>query len=252
MNTCNKYPLVYGHRGASGYYPENTLLSFKKAAEMGADGVELDVQMSKDGVLVVIHDEILNRTSNGSGFVKDHTFEQLRKYNYNRTHPEAGWCDIPTFREVLSLAEECGLIINAELKTNIINYPGIEEKVLKEVEECGMSEKVFYSSFNHRSCLRIHELKPEAYVGFLYEDGFLNVPEYVKDHGGNALHPAFYLLQDRETLIKAAQLGLEINTWTVNEEEYIRACCETNVTGIITNFPDRALNIVKNYRGTNN
>lgn len=248
MKTNRNYPLVYGHRGASGYCPENTMIAFEKARDLGADGVELDVQMSKDGELVVIHDESVDRTSNGHGFVKDHTFQQLRQLNFNRTHPEYPWADIPTLEEVLKLIKEAGMIVNIELKNGIFDYPGLEKKVIELVRRLEMEDQVIYSSFNHKSCLRTHEIDPKAYVGFLYEDGFLNVPEYVKEHGGNALHPAFYLLQDPETIIKARELGLEINTWTVNDEQYMEGCCQQQLTGIITNYPDKALSIVKKYR----
>ena len=91
--------LVWGHRGASGYAPENTLAAFEKAVEMGADGIELDVQLTKDGELVVIHDETIDRVSDGSGWVKDYTYAKLIKHNFNRTHPEYEHAQIPTLEE---------------------------------------------------------------------------------------------------------------------------------------------------------
>ena len=89
---------VWAHRGASGYAPENTLDAFRKAVEMGADGIELDVQMTKDGELVVIHDETIDRVSNGKGWVKDYTYEELKKFNFNKTHQEYTKEEIPTCR----------------------------------------------------------------------------------------------------------------------------------------------------------
>ena len=93
--------LVWGHRGASGYAPENTMAAFEKAVEMGADGIELDVQLTKDGELVVIHDETIDRVSDGSGWVKDFTYAKLIKHNFNRTHPEYEHAQIPTLEETL-------------------------------------------------------------------------------------------------------------------------------------------------------
>ena len=93
--------LVWGHRGASGYAPENTMAAFEKAVEMGADGIELDVQLTKDGELVVIHDETIDRVSDGSGWVKDYTYAKLIKHNFNRTHPEYKHAQIPTLEETL-------------------------------------------------------------------------------------------------------------------------------------------------------
>ena len=91
--------LVWGHRGASGYAPENTMAAFEKAVELGADGIELDVQLTKDGELVVIHDETIDRVSDGSGWVKDYAYAKLIKHNFNRTHPEYEHAQIPTLEE---------------------------------------------------------------------------------------------------------------------------------------------------------
>ena len=122
--------LVWGHRGASGYAPENTMAAFEKAVEMGADGIELDVQLTKDGELVVIHDETIDRVSDGSGWVKDFTYAKLIKHNFNRTHPEYEHAQIPTLEEVYALIKPTDLTINVEIKTGVVFYPEIEERVL--------------------------------------------------------------------------------------------------------------------------
>ena len=240
-------PYVLGHRGAAGYYPENTLLSFSKALEMGADGVELDVQMSADGELIIMHDETLDRTTDGHGFVKDMTFEELRKLNAAVKHPEAGYCQIPTLKEVLQLIRDNHKIVNIEIKSGVFDYPGIVDKVMALVREMEMEDSVIYSSFNHYSCLRVHELDPDAYVGLLYADRFIDTEEYVKKHGGNALHPAIYFLLNPETVRKAAELGLDINVWTVDEIPHLHMACQMHLTTIITNYPDRALSVVTQY-----
>ena len=145
-----KQTLVWAHRGASGYAPENTLEAFRMAVEMGADGVELDVQLTKDGELVVIHDETVDRTSDGSGWVKDFTYARISRFNYNRTHKE-GYerAMIPTLEEVYELLKPTGLTINVELKTGVVFYPEIEERVLDLTARMGLEECVWYSSFNH-------------------------------------------------------------------------------------------------------
>ena len=122
---------VWAHRGASGYAPENTLDAFRKAVEMGADGIELDVQMTKDGELVVIHDETIDRVSNGKGWVKDYTYEELKKFNFNKTHLEYTKEEIPTLEQVYLLIKPTNLTINVEIKTGIVFYPGIEGRVLE-------------------------------------------------------------------------------------------------------------------------
>ncbi len=238
-------PLIWAHRGASGYAPENTLEAFKLAADMGADGVELDVQLTKDDEIVVIHDETIDRTSEGHGWVKDFTLAELRKYNYNKTHPEYAHADIPTLRQVYELLKPTGLTINVELKTGIYFYPELERRVLELTREMGMEDKVLYSSFNHYSCVKIHELQPEAYVGFLYADGPIDCPLYVKSHGGNALHPALYNIQYEGYLQQAAECALDINSWTINEEEHIKMAIKAHINAIITNYPDRAMKLCK-------
>ena len=140
---------VWAHRGASGYAPENTLDAFRKAVEMGADGIELDVQMTKDGELVVIHDETIDRVSNGKGWVKDYTYEELKKFNFNKTHQEYTKEEIPTLEQVYRLIKPTNLTINVEIKTGIYFYPGIEEKLYLLEKEKGMQGKIIYSSFNH-------------------------------------------------------------------------------------------------------
>ena len=124
-------PLIWAHRGASGYAPENTLESFQKAIDLGADGIELDVQLTKDDQIVVIHDEILGRTCEGTGWVKDYTLEELRRFNYNKTFPQVAHADIPTLREVYELMKPSGLTINVELKTGIVFYEELERKVIE-------------------------------------------------------------------------------------------------------------------------
>ena len=148
---------VWAHRGASAYAPENTLEAFRLAAEQKADGVELDVQLSKDGELVVIHDETIDRVSDGSGYVRDYTLEELKRFHFNRLHPEYADARIPTLAEVYELLKPTGLEINVEIKTGIYFYPGIEEKLFRLEQALGMQGKIIYSSFNHYSVMKMRE-----------------------------------------------------------------------------------------------
>lgn len=244
----DKAPLVWAHRGASAYAPENTLAAFQKAVDMKADGVELDVQLTKDDKLVVIHDEKIDRTSDGTGWVKDYTLEELRAHNYNKTHPEYEHADIPTLREVYELLKPTDLTINVELKTGIVFYEDIERKVISLTRKMGMEGRVLYSSFNHFTCVKLHQLDPEAYVGFLYADGPIAMADYCKKHGGNALHPALYNLQFPNYMREAEQNGLDVNAWTVNEKQYMHMCCRLGVNAIITNYPDVTREITEQYK----
>lgn len=236
---------VWAHRGASGYAPENTLAAFKMAADMGADGVELDIQLTRDGEIVVIHDETIDRTSNGKGWVKDFTLEELRAFQYNKTKPEFENVTIPTMREVFELLKPTGLFINIEIKTGIVFYPQIEEKILALTKEMGMEDRVIYSSFNHYTVKKIHELKPDAEVGFLYADGPIDMPSYGVKHGVNALHPALYNLQFEGFVKECKEKKLKLHVWTVNEREHIQMCIDLGVDAIITNYPDIAKEMVE-------
>ena len=143
--TTKRTTKVWAHRGASAYAPENTLEAFLLAAEQGADGVELDVQLTKDGEMVVVHDEEIDRVSDGSGFVKDYTLAELKILNFNKTHPEYQDVKIPTLREVYEALKPTGMTINVELKTGIFWYKDLEKKVLELTKEMEMEDRVIYS-----------------------------------------------------------------------------------------------------------
>lgn len=243
--TVQQSPLIWAHRGASGYAPENTLPAFQKAIELGANGIELDVQMTKDGELVVCHDETIDRTSNGSGWIKDMTLAKLKSLDFSCGQKDFAGVTIPTMREVFELLAPTDLIINIELKTGIVFYPGMVEKLLELSSECGFSDRVIYSSFNHYTVKHIREIAPKAKLGFLYADGTIDMPSYAIKHGVQALHPALYNIQFPGLIDECHQKGLAINVWTVNEEEHLELCCKAGVDAIITNYPDRAFEVIR-------
>ncbi|SHK62681.1 glycerophosphoryl diester phosphodiesterase [Hespellia stercorisuis DSM 15480] len=231
---------IFAHRGASHYAPENTIEAFSLAKEQGADGVELDVQLTKDGQVVVIHDETIDRVSDGSGFVKDHTLEELKTFSFHNHMEQFRGAKIPTLKEVLELLKPFGMKVNIELKTGIYWYPGIEEKTLKIVQDCGMESRVIYSSFNHYSIQRVRELKPEAETAYLFGDVMLQVEEYAKKTGVKGLHPALYHVKMAEFLREYLESGLAVRVWTVNEPEDMKLLMDAGVTALITNKPDVA------------
>lgn len=236
---------VWAHRGASGYVPENTLEAFQKAAEMKADGVELDVQLTKDGELVVIHDEKVERVSDGKGYVKDFTYEELRVLDVSRPIPDYGTVHIPTLAQVLEELRPTGMTVNIECKTGVFFYPGLEEKVVRLVEDMGMTERIWCSSFNHESVLRVKKLCPAMKTGFLIADIIVDVADYTKRHGVQALHPALYHMQDEELLEKCKNNGLAVHVWTVNEKEYMRRLAAAGADAVITNYPDIAARVLR-------
>ena len=143
---------IFAHRGLSGFYPENTMLSFKKCINLDLYGIELDVQKTKDNHLVVIHDEKVDRTFNSTGYVKNMTLKELKSLNSSfngyENNPE---CKIPTLKEVLILFKPTKFIINIELKNNKINYKNLEEDVVNLIKELKMERRVIISSFKMKS-----------------------------------------------------------------------------------------------------
>ena len=232
---------VWAHRGASAYAPENTLEAFELAAKQKADGVELDVQLSKDGELVVIHDEIIDRVTDGKGKVKDYTVRELKSFKANQTHPEYANSVIPTLAEVYDLLKPTGLEINVELKTGIFWYKDLEKKVLELTKEMGMEDRVIYSSFNHYSIAKILELDPKASTGILYADIIYDVVNYAKKIGTGALHPATFHVQMADFLQQYVESDLAVHVWTVNDKAEIERLMEAGVDAVITNYPDVAV-----------
>lgn len=240
--TINKqfHTKIWAHRGASGYAPENTLEAFQMAIDLQADGVELDVQFTKDRQLVVLHDERIDRTSNGSGYVEDFTLEELKQLCFNRTHPEFENAKIPTLQEVLELLRPMSMTINIELKTGVRFYPGIEQAVIRLVEGMQMEGRVIYSSFNHESVMRVQRLRPDAKVGLLYCDGINNVVQYAKSCKVDAIHPSLNNMKYPMLVEQCREQGIKLHVWTVNAGVDMKQMAEMGVDAIITNYPDVA------------
>lgn len=236
---------IFAHRGASAYAPENTMEAFALAVKQGADGIELDAQMTKDGQVVVIHDEIIDRVSNGKGAVRDYTLEELRKFSFSNGMEDYQDAAIPTLKEVLEFLKPTNLELNIELKTGIYWYPGLEEKTMELVKEAGMEDRVIYSSFNHYSVQKILELDGSAQCAYLYSDVCLNVDKYAKETGVCGLHPAVYHLKMSTFLKEYQESGLKIRVWTVNKKEDMETFIKADLEAIITNYPDKALEVRK-------
>lgn len=302
--------LNIAHRGYSGKFDENTMLAFKKAIEYKADGIETDVQLSKDGVPVLIHDETLERTTNGYGFVKEYTLSELKMFKTRSTprvqalktyaleemenlkvnldlrnlkHDEdlkmaehtigkyeegskigeytieeikyfqnkAGE-EIPTLKELLELVEKSDLkVLNLELKNSVIEYEGLEEKVLAMVDEFNLRDRVIISSFNHLSLVKIRNLEElkikannhiydkSAYkgitLGALTDSTLVNVPKYLKDISVECYHPYFPSILNKDYMKEIKNAGIKVNPYTVNEVADMKKVIEAGADNIITN-----------------
>lgn len=238
---------IIAHRGFSGVYPENTMLAFRKAIEIGADGIELDVHLSKDGQVMIIHDEALKRTTGLDGVISDYTREELEKISAGKTkNDEFGFTPIPSLEEYLAfMAEHKDKFTNIELKTAPVYYPEIEEKTLELVRKFDLEKNIIYSSFNWLSIERMQRLGTISETGLLFSGMKLyNQAHIIKSLGINYFHPDFNDLTD-EIVKSYLDNKVGLNVWTVNEIEDMKVCLSWDIDGLITNFPDRAISIAR-------
>ncbi|RXI97798.1 glycerophosphodiester phosphodiesterase [Anaerobacillus alkaliphilus] len=235
--------LIFAHRGSAGTHPENTMDAFQAALDAGADGIELDVQLTKDFIPVVIHDETVERTTNGTGWVKDLTLAELQQLDAGSWFsPSFSTARIPTLQEVLQWVSGTQLILNIELKNGIVRYPDIEKKVLELVEQFNLMDRVIISSFNHYSLVEINQLNSEIETAILFMEGLYEPWNYAKGIGASGLH-CFLAVAVPELIIGAAKAGTPVRPFTVNEDHHIQALISGGCSAIITDWPEKAFKI---------
>ena len=224
--------LKIAHRGAKEYAPENTLIAFQKAIEMSVDGIELDVHLSLDGTIMVIHDTTIDSTTNGKGIVNKLSLQELKSFEINDSEER-----IPTLEEVFDLINrQC--FINVELKT----YETVEA-VVALIEEY-VSEKnwnyadFLVSSFDWSALQQMCFLNDKIPIGVLTATDLDLAIAFAKFIKAKSIHPYFHLLTKENTL-SMQEKGFEVFTWTVNDIEDIHKIKLLNPNGIITDFPDR-------------
>ena len=236
----------FAHRGASKYYPENTILAIKEGIKTKATGLEIDVHKSKDNKLVVIHDEDIERTFIGKGLVKDYTLQELKSFKCrNKNFEDNLECRIPTLEEVLELVKESNIILNIELKTDEIHYDGIERDVIDLVNKYNLKNRIILSSFNHESIRICREIDSKIKTELLYSKPIEDVVNYAKSFGANAIHPDIRLVS--EGLIREAKKNnIEVNIYTVNSPILMRRLIAAEVSGVFTDYPDLLSEIINN------
>lgn len=249
---------IWAHRGCSQLYPENTLLAFEKAMNVkNLTGVELDIQLTRDGEIVVIHDEKVDRTTDGFGYVRDYTLKELKQLHIFAGRG-ADTERIPTMKEVIELLlprmKNDGFMINIELKTSVFNYPGIEEKIVALVDEMGVKDNIVYSSFWAESLVNVHAIDPAAKLGVLdnyvsnclykaigLESMWRDVP-----NGSIALHPAGIYMDIPAEKFK----GRDVRAWfgghlypelPTGGKLDVNKYAEKGATDLILNEPDKYL-----------
>jgi len=234
---------IYAHRGSSGTHPENTLSAFKQAANLTIHGVELDVHLTKDGNLVVIHDESIDRTSNGTGYVKDMTLSELREFEYGSWFSEDFKGErIPTLEEVLDIFAATTHHVNIELKSDIFPYVGLGNKVLHAIETRHMADRVVVSSFDHEAIRDFKKSAPHIKVALLSMGVLVDAYDYARFIPADAIHiylPTALRKMTKEALAK----GAIIRVFTVNEIEHALAVDDIGIHAIFTDYPEKMMKL---------
>jgi glycerophosphoryl diester phosphodiesterase len=224
-----EFPLLLGHRGVRGARPENTIEAFKLAFESGLDGIECDVQRSKDGELVLFHDFD----------IQDKLLNTLNFFHIKSIDPQ-----IAKLEDLFELAQQYpGTLLNVEIKSQGLKTDGLERDIITRIRKYALEDRVLISSFNPMSLLRVRFLAPDIRVGLLY---YHEMPWYLRNGSlagwlhVDAIHP--YYEQVNENLIKRAKVkNLMVNTWTVNDGMRISSLCSWGITAIIGDDPELLL-----------
>ena len=213
--------LKMGHRGAKGYEPENTLISFQKAIDLGADGIELDVHLSHDGAIIVIHDETIDRTTNGKGFVNKFSFQELKSFRIQKEQ------QIPELSEVFDLVNQR---VTAKPVIELINW-----YVSEKNWNC---HQFLISSFDWKMLEEVHFLNPKIRIGVLTGHSIEQALAFAKKIKAFSIHPKYGLVS-KENVVLMQESGFEVYPWTVNAKDAIQKIKSFDVNGIISDFPDR-------------
>jgi glycerophosphoryl diester phosphodiesterase len=249
-------PLLAAHRGGAALWPENSLLAFRNAVALGADYLELDVHLSRDGEVVVIHDPTLDRTTTGTGPVVERTIAELRALRLkDRSHAVTAEA-IPTLDEVVALAAAGGrrLLLEIKVDSGKARYPGIEERVLAILDRHGMAAATVVMAFEAETWRRVRALRPEVRAGALYSARALPsasaVSRALSEAGaaGVGFMGLAYSLVTPEAVAEARKAGIVLGAWTVNEPDVMRMLIDHGIGVLITDRPDVAKNLLTQRR----
>ena len=237
---------VQAHRGASKERPENTMSAFRRALELGADGIELDVHLLCDGTIIVRHDSDLGRCESIEGNIYNYSKENIKSFSVGSWFSEEYKNEvIPYFTEVLEFLKGNELFLNVEIKPGTFFIDASVEKVLKLLEKYNMANRCIISSFNHYMLKEIKEKFPRYKVGILYSYPYkYDVINYCKKHGFDAVHP-YYKSIDKQFVDACHQNGILVNVWTVDAPEDLQRMKEYGVDTVISNDVVTAKKILK-------
>lgn len=242
--------LNIAHRGFSGQFPENTLLAFQEALTVGVDAIELDVQLSKDGEIMVFHDEELSRITDQKGLLKDHTFAGLRELDASGQYKGIfGKQLIPTLSEYLELTANKNILTFLELKNGILPYPLLEEKVASCLKQFNRQEGTVLFSANHPSVKYFGTLAADVQLLFPFDNWIFGYGSYCHTHSISACMP-YYRALTPMVVAEIKSFNISIYPWTVDEPDDFQTLLSLGVDGILTNRPDRLKNILKTEKSS--
>nr|WP_242596379.1 glycerophosphodiester phosphodiesterase [Enterococcus ureasiticus] len=235
---------IIAHRGSRGTHPENTLAAFKEAVRVGSDGIELDVQLSKDNQLIVMHDETIDRTTNGHGEVGSLTLAELKQLDAGSWFEKNPMVqEIPTLEEVVMLLRKENFqgLLNIEIKTDKIHYKGIEQIIVQLMKSQRWPFEYMYSSFYFKSLEKIWEIEKNQTIASVFDMSEEEEKRALQSEFIEGIHPKIdWVLEHVEDL---AEFPKAIRPWTVNEEEKMILCFSHHLAGIHTDYPAKALKI---------
>ena len=231
------------HRGYPAKYPENTMSSYQAAYDLGFTHLELDTHLSKDGVPVLMHDATIDRMTNGSGFVKDYTLEELRKFRVGENET------IPTLDEALRFAKH-KMIVNVELKQQGNLYSDLEETVLKVIKETGMLSQVYVNSFDHYAVLKMRKLSDEIQLGIIQHGASPAVIPFMQEIKAKYLSLRIEYLTD-EYVRRCDEAGIQIVVWPVDTDAQLKKMVHYPTVLSTTNELERFKQFYEKYMRKN-
>ena len=227
---------IFAHRGFSAHYPENTMKAFIEAEKAEADGIEIDIQMSKDGEIVIIHDEKVDRTTDASGYVQAFSYKDLRSFNAGHRFKQAENEPIPTLIELFDWMQDNDIICNIEMKNNKIAYEGMEEKTIALIRKYGFEKRIIFSSFNHYSLVHTYRIAPEIETAPLLSDGIYQPWIYANAINAKGFHPNYKRI-NREIIKSSEENNIKVRAYTVNNPKTMQALMDAGISAIITDEP---------------
>ncbi|BAC13811.1 glycerophosphodiester phosphodiesterase [Oceanobacillus iheyensis HTE831] len=238
---------IIAHRGASKYAPENTRASFELAHQMNADGIETDVQLSKDGIPILFHDEKIKRIMRRKGFLQDYTYNELKSMDIGSWFGSNFIGEtIMSLEEFLIWIQDKPLQLHLELKNNVIDYLHLEVLTYNLVERYGLLDRTFFSTFSTRSVQRLYKINRDTNIGWLTSKSRQQLPLFSRSLGATAIHIKHRLLQPK--LVQQAKTeNMPLRVYTVNKPKQLELCFKYNCDSVFTDVPDIAKTAYQTY-----